>query len=96
MQKLFIPALRGVFGDWVYYSCLMPAEVVARQISFAEELHKNKKLSELIQREIKKKRGLEIANYLRTQNERFFNSLVVAVYGGDPDWFEFGIKSQNK
>jgi len=74
----------------------MPAEVVARQISFAEELHKNKKLSELIQREIKKKRGLEIANYLRTQNERFFNSLVVAVYGGDPDWFEFGIKSQNK
>lgn len=96
MQKLFIPALRGVFGDWVYYSCLMPAEVVARQISFAEELHKNKKLSELIQREIKKKRGIEIANYLRTQNERFFNSLVVAVYGGDPDWFEFGIKSQNK
>jgi DNA sulfur modification protein DndB len=96
MQKLFIPALRGVFGDWVYYSCLMPAEVVARQISFAEELHKSKKLSELIQREIKKKRGLEIAKYLLTQNEKFFNSLVVAVYGGVPDWFEFGIKSQNK
>ncbi len=96
MRKLFIPALRGVFGDWVYYSCLMPAEVVAKQISFAKELHKSKKLSELIQREIKKKRGIEIAQYLLTQKEKFFNSLVVAVYGGSPDWFEFGIKSENK
>jgi DNA sulfur modification protein DndB len=96
MQKLFIPALRGVFGDWVYYSCLMPAQVVAKQVSFAEELNKSKKLSELIQREIKKKRGLEIARYLINENERFFNSLVVAVWGGSPDWFEFGIKSQNK
>ena len=96
MKKLFIPALRGVFGDWVYYSCLMPSEFVARQVSFAKELNKSKKLSELIQRELKKNRGVEIANYLLTQNEKFFNSLVVAVYGGSPEWFEFGIKSQNK
>src|SRR5258706_10046633 len=96
MKKLFIPALRGVFGDWVYYSCLMPAEIVAKQISFAKELNKSKKLSELIQRELKDHRGVEIAQYLLTQKEKFFNSLVVAIYGGSPDWFEFDIKSQNK
>lgn len=96
MEALFIPALRGIFGDWVYYSCLMPAQVVASRINYAEELHKSKKLSELIQREIKKKRGVEIAKYLETEKEKFFNSLVVAVYGGQPDWFEFGITSQNK
>lgn len=96
MDKLYIPALRGVFGDWVYYSCLIPAELVANRINFADELQKSKKLSELIQREIKKTRGKEIATYLRTENERFFNSLVVAVYGGKPNWYEFNVESKNE
>jgi DNA sulfur modification protein DndB len=96
MEKLFIPALRGVFGDWIYYSCLVPATIVAERISFANELHKNKNLSDLIQREIKTRRGAEIAHYLETEKERFFNSLVVAVYNGQPEWYEFDIKSQSK
>src|ERR1041385_1772536 len=96
MEKLFIPALRGVFGDWIYYSCLVPATIVAERISFANELHKNKNLSDLIQRDSKTRRGAEIAHYLETEKERFFNSLVVAVYNGQPEWYEFDIKSQSK
>jgi DNA sulfur modification protein DndB len=94
-KKLFIPALRGIFGDWVYYSCLVPATVIAERVNYAKELHSNTKLSELIQRELRKGRGIEIASYLQT-DERFFNSLVIAVYGSSPRWYEFTVESQNK
>ena len=96
MGILFIPALRGFFGDWVYYSCLMPGWLVAERINFAKELHQNKRLSDMIQRELKRGRSIEIANYLLSEQEKFFNSLVAAVYGGKPSWYEFDVKSQTK
>ena len=68
----------------------MPLHEVAERVSFADDIRKNKRLSELIQRELKSKRGSDIARYLTTQEERFFNSLVVAVYRGKPEWHEFG------
>lgn len=93
---LYLPALRGHFGDWIYYSCLMPLEQVAGRVQFADEIHKSKKLSEMIQRELRKGRSRDIAKYLKTQPERFFNSLVIAVYGGEPAWHEFGnIKAEH-
>jgi DNA sulfur modification protein DndB len=57
-------------------------------VTFAKEIHKSKKLSALIQRELKRSRAKEIAEYLQTNPERFFNSLVVAVYDGDPAWHQ--------
>jgi DNA sulfur modification protein DndB len=96
MEKLLIPALRGIFGDWIYYSCVIPMQEAAQRIDFANEIHTSTKLSDMIQREIKKRRGVEISNYLKAQKERFFNSMVVAVYGGKPTWYEADIKSRNK
>lgn len=94
--ELALPALRGVMGDWVYYSCLMGFDEIARRINFADEIHENEKLSEMIQRRLKEGRGKEIANYIKDQNERFFNSLVVATYEGNPNWFSLGeISSEN-
>lgn len=90
MSRMYLPALRGFLGDWTYYSCLMPMGEIATRVSFAEDLHKNKRLSELIQRELEKTRAKQISRYLRTQKERFFNSLVIAVYGGDPAWHRVG------
>ena len=83
----FVPAVRGIFGSWVYYSALLTLRDVADHVKVADEIHPNKKLSEMIQRELKKKRATEIAEYLCTQTERFLNSLVVAVYGGEPKWY---------
>jgi DNA sulfur modification protein DndB len=88
--ELILPALRGFFGDWVYYSCLMRLGDVARLVSYADELHKSRRLSRWIQRSLVQSRGQDIAKYLRTQPQRFFNSLVLAVYGGDPGWYEAG------
>lgn len=92
MKAIFIPALRGIFGDWVYYSCILPVSEFEKRVSFADDLHKNKELSMLIQRELKTKRGAEIAGYLKNEKERFFSSFVVAVYGGEPCWYPSNIK----
>lgn len=85
-QDLTLPALRGIFGSWVYYSCLVSLEELAKRVQFADEIHKSKQLSEMIQRKLQSTRSTQIASYIKTQSERFFNSLVVATYGGKPDW----------
>ena len=85
-HEIVLPALRGIMGDWIYYSCLMDMNEIATRISYADEVHKNKKLSDMIQRSLKSVRSEQIAAYINTQQERFFNSLVVATYGGKPNW----------
>jgi DNA sulfur modification protein DndB len=84
--KIVLPALRGVMGEWVYYSCLMTLEELAKRVSYAEEIHNNKNLSDMIQRKIVQGRSAQIAKYIGEQKERFFNSLVVATYEGNPNW----------
>ncbi len=94
--SLALPALRGTFGDWTYYSAVIPLAELAKRVAFASEIHTNKGLSELIQRSLKGGphggRSLDIANYLQNEHERFFNSLVVAVYGGAPQWVPLDVK----
>lgn len=87
LKQIVLPALRGVMGDWVYYSCLMDLGELSSRVQYAEEVHKNEQLSDMIQRHLKKGRSTQIADYLRRQPERFFNSLVVATYGGQPNWY---------
>lgn len=85
-KGIVLPALRGIMGNWIYYSCLMSIEEIGKRVSYADEIHKNKKLSDMIQRSLKAVRSEQISEYIRTQDERFFNSLVVATYGGQPNW----------
>ena len=73
--------------DWVYYPCLMKFRDIAERINLAEEIYQSKTLSELVQRELRRKRGKEIKAYIIQQEQRFFNSLIVAVYKGDPNWY---------
>jgi DNA sulfur modification protein DndB len=89
-ERMFLPAMRGYMGDWTYYSCLMPMRQVAQRVRYADEVHENKGLSNLIQRRLDQGRGKKIAAYLETNEDRFFNALVVAVYDGTPTWHEFG------
>lgn len=89
LTPLVMPALRGKFGDWIYYACLMQARELAARVSYAEVIHPNKELSQLIQRSLEGPRAKKIAAYLTTE-ERFFSSLVLATYGGSPNWLEVG------
>jgi DNA sulfur modification protein DndB len=85
-KEIILPALRGVMGDWVYYSCLMDLGELSARVNYAEEIHRNEALSDMIQRHLKRGRAAQIAKYLKQQPERFFNSLVIATYGGQPNW----------
>ena len=87
LKEIILPALRGVMGDWVYYSCLMDLEELSSRVRYAQEIHKNEALSDMIQRQLQTGRSAQIAEYLKMQPERFFNSLVVATYGGQPNWY---------
>lgn len=88
-KKLVIPCLRGSMGTWDTYTCLMQLKDIGELISFATELHTSEKLSEMIQRNLENDRAVEIGDYLLTSKDHFFNSLVVAIYDGDPQWHDF-------
>ena len=64
VTRHYYPALRGIFGDWVYYSCLMSMQEVAERLSYAGDFHKSQKLSDWIQRKLKEGRSKDIAEYL--------------------------------
>lgn len=89
-KPLILPAIRGSFGDWIYYSCLMSIAEVSERVQFAEEIHPDQALSRLIQRSLEGPRSKHIAEYLASTKERFFNALVLATYSGNPEWLEVG------
>lgn len=89
-QKMVLPCLRGVMGDWVYYSSMMTVEQITAWIQASKEIREAKTLDEELQRALKDRKKA-IAKYLLHTDRRFFNSLVVGVYGGLPDWVEFDL-----
>ncbi|MBV2195056.1 MAG: DGQHR domain-containing protein [Flavobacterium sp.] len=93
-MKLILPTLRGKMGDWMYYVTLLPFKEIAKRISLADEIHKDKGLNKMIQRKVTN-RTKEIVNYLRTQEQRFFNSLILGIYGGSPQWQEIDIEKSS-
>jgi DNA sulfur modification protein DndB len=95
-QQLLLPALQGRLGSWLYYACLMRLGDVRDRITYAREIHTNTSLSDMIQRRLdESNRGKDIEQYLLHTDDRFFNSLVVGVYGGDPQWHPFDVKARN-
>src|SRR6185437_1866840 len=91
LPVLILPGLRGNFGSWIYYACLIPILEIDRRVEYATKIHTNNRpLSDLIQRSLEGVRAANIANYLKTNDDRFFSSLVLAVYGGSPEWLEVG------
>ena len=84
-------------GDWIYYPTLMKLKDIAERVNIAKEIYQSETLSDMVQREIKRKRGKEIKDYLLQQEQRFFNSLIVAIHEGDPNWHEIThIESNNQ
>ena len=91
---LKIPAIRSKMGIWFYYVSSLSFENVAKYVSpIDDELHHSELLSGMIQRSITSNYK-SIANYLETQDERFFNSLILAVYNGQPKWNEIRIQDE--
>ncbi len=97
MKKLYLPCLRGIIGDWTYYSTVMKIKDIVENnriitVAESEDLY-TENINEILQREIKKNRINQISDYLINNNERFFNSLTVAIHKGNPQWFDIDIDS---
>ncbi|HBQ98459.1 MAG: DGQHR domain-containing protein [Roseofilum sp. Belize BBD 4] len=82
----YVPALKAHMGDWQYYVTVMKLGKIARECRLAEEIHANQSLDELIQRAIQDRVQKEMVPYLLNEHQRFYGALVVAVYGGDPEF----------
>ena len=94
-NELIIPALRARMGDWIYYVTFLRMDHIADQIHIAQEIHSSDILKDMIQRQITNRAG-QISEYLLKQPQRFFNSLIVGVYGGSPDWYELKIGTNRR
>ena len=90
LNELIIPALRAHMGDWIYYVTFLRMDQIADQIRLARDIHPSAVLKDMIQREITT-RSSQISDYLLKQSQRLFNSLIVGVYGGSPDWYELKV-----
>jgi DNA sulfur modification protein DndB len=86
---LRVPALRAHMGDWVYYAAFLKLRDIAQRVFLADEIHKHEGLKDMIQRSIDSSGHAEsIKQYLLSKSQRFFNALVIGVYGGGPNFYE--------
>lgn len=104
MKKIYLPGLRGNIGDWEFYSSVMRVKDCVdsnRVITVPEskELY-TENINQILQREIDASRIKKIKDYLLQNKERFFNSLILAIHKGNPQWadidFERHYKIDNK
>jgi len=83
-----LPAIRAQIGIWVYYVSVLSFEDIDKYVKRVDdELHKSVLLREMLQRSITENYK-SISDYIKTQNDRFFNALILAVYDGEPEWHE--------
>jgi DNA sulfur modification protein DndB len=83
MKTTYFPCVRGTMGDWTYYTTVMAANDLVQYVRFAEELSPNKDLDSMLQRDLTT-RAREIAQYLGSNDQRFFGSLIIAALDGKP------------
>ena len=83
-----IPVIRGKMGTHEYYSGKMTFQEIAAKVQFYDDVSgQNRDVEKLLQRELKK-RSADMTEYLVRQPERFYGAIVVAAWGGKPDYVQ--------
>lgn len=91
-----VPAISAKLGNLNYYITTLKFSDISEHVSkINNELHESTTLSDMIQRAITNN-YINIKNYLLESEERFFNSIVLAVYDGDPQWIEVDFDYEEK
>ena len=73
-------------GGREYYIGKMTFQELAAKVQFYRELDKTPALEELLQRQMSK-RSEQMVEYLLRQSERFYGAIIVAAWGGRPQYF---------
>lgn len=88
MEPIKIPAIRGRIGNTIYYCTTLTFKQIGEMVKpVNDELHTANSLKEQIQRSLTDN-YIRIKEYILNREDRFFDSLVLAVYDGDPMWKE--------
>lgn len=89
IDTIKIPAIRSRMGIWIYYTTSLSFKEVQKYINNSnDDLFS---VNTIINNTKDMNYYKSIANYLETQEERFFNALILAVYDGEPTWNEIRI-----
>lgn len=84
-HTLNVPAIRGFMGTTQYFTVNFPLGMVVRLFTYDPEKMSHLPVEQRTQRQLKKSRVPEIAQYVQ-QEDYFFSSLTVSV---DADWLDF-------
>jgi DNA sulfur modification protein DndB len=90
------PGLRARMGERWYYVTTMTFADVARWVRPVDEIHERAEFKTWLQRLVKEQRKVQIAEYLRIKPQRFFNAVVVGIYGGEPEWLPVTVDNTRK
>lgn len=93
-SSLMIPALRARMGSWSYYAGFMRMRDIAERVEVSEGLNLLNPASGTRKNE-PSQRSCDIAQYLQTHEQRFFSTIVIGTYGGNPQWYELDVRSRN-
>ena len=98
---IHLPCLRGRMGDWLYYITLMSFSEVGKRVKLPHEIDEKYddeklKLGDWIQRKIESNRTKNIVEYLVGTEQRFFNSLILGLYDGNPTWQEVDVQTSEE
>lgn len=87
MEKLTIPAMRGVIGNTTYYLLNLSFKQVAERVTSmsSNEIFTSQSLKDQLQRSLTNN-VQKIKDYLLNHDDHFFSSLVLATYNGNPLW----------
>lgn len=86
MAELF-PVIRGRMGGRDYYLGKMSFQELAAKVRIFSEIENNPDLETRLQREITK-RSRNMTEYLKRQPERFYGAIIVATWGGRPEYLQ--------
>lgn len=89
--RTLFPCLRARMGDWWYYIAMMSFEEINSWVKKVDDIHERRELKTWIQRELRDERLQQISDYLTSYKQHFFNSIVVGIYRGEPDWYPITI-----
>jgi len=92
-KKLILPCIRSLMGEWVVYISAMDVTEIATRVQTDKKYRENANLDKILQRDLKDRRR-KIAQYLLTDEHRFFNSIIIGVFNSIPRWHEFQIDSK--
>lgn len=89
-RSILLPCLRGRVGDWIFYSSLLTSEQLNSLVLKSKSIREDNSLDDYLQRELTKN-TTKIKKYILENHNRFFNSIIIGVFGGIPDWYEFDL-----